>query len=285
MAHVITDNRHYINIANAIRDNSFGNIEGPLPVTEFPQCIGEISTIGQAEGKAEGYAQGLEEGKQAGIQSEYDRFWDAYHAPGDNYNAFRFSGHGWTNATFTPKQDIVPIGDSMQMFYACYIVNLTECLERQGVSLDFSQCTGRVDQMFAYSTCIEDIPMLDFRNAKRGSDNSDLLNGMFSGCRNLRTIRGFHIGEDGTSGYNTAFQNCTSLENITFYGVIGRNGLNLQWSTKLTHDSLMSVINALKDYSEDTSGITWAITLGTTNLAKLTDTEKAIATQRGWTLA
>ena len=40
----------------------------------------------------------------------------------------------------------------------------------------------------------------------------------------------------------------------------------------------MSIINALK------SGVTQTLTLGTDNLAKLTDTEKAIATEKGWTL-
>lgn len=239
---------------------------------------------GHADGLSDGYTVGYNDGIDQGKASEYDRFWNAYHAPGDDYNAFRFAGHGWTDVTFTPKQNIVPTGDSMQMFYACKIVNLTECLERQGVSLDFSQCTKRVDQMFAYSTYIEDIPMLDFRNAKRDPDNSGLFNSMFSGCKNLRTIRGIYIREDGTSGYNSAFNNCSSLENITFYGVIGKNGLDLHWSTKLTRDSLMSIIYALQD--KTSAGGTWAVTLGTDNLEKLTDEEKAIATdEKGWTLA
>jgi hypothetical protein len=45
----------------------------------------------------------------------------------------------------------------------------------------------------------------------------------------------------------------------------------------------MNVINILKDYSG--SGTTYTLTLGSTNLAKLTDAEKAIATEKGWTLA
>ena len=49
--------------------------------------------------------------------------------------------------------------------------------------------------------------------------------------------------------------------------------------TALTHDSLMSIINNLA-----TVTTTQTLTLGSTNLAKLTDTEKAIATNKGWTL-
>ena len=50
-------------------------------------------------------------------------------------------------------------------------------------------------------------------------------------------------------------------------------------SNKLTHDSLMSIINNLATVST-----TQTLTLGSTNLNKLTDDEKAIATNKGWTL-
>jgi surface protein len=48
----------------------------------------------------------------------------------------------------------------------------------------------------------------------------------------------------------------------------------------LTHDSLMSIINNLATVTS-----TKKLTLGATNLAKLTNEEKAIATNKGWTLA
>ena len=46
------------------------------------------------------------------------------------------------------------------------------------------------------------------------------------------------------------------------------------------HDSLMSIINNLA-----TVTTTQTLTLGSTNLAKLSSEEKAIATNKGWTLA
>jgi hypothetical protein len=47
----------------------------------------------------------------------------------------------------------------------------------------------------------------------------------------------------------------------------------------------MNIIDHLKDYSEDTSGTTHTLTIGTTNQDKLTDAEKQIVTDKGWTLA
>ena len=56
--------------------------------------------------------------------------------------------------------------------------------------------------------------------------------------------------------------------------------LDLSYCENLTHDSIMVVIYGLKIVTE-----TETLTLGSTNLAKLTDEEKQIATDKGWTLA
>jgi hypothetical protein len=81
-----------------------------------------------------------------------------------------------------------------------------------------------------------------------------------------------------------AFQNGGMMTSVIFTedSVIAAN-IDLHWSTKLTYESLMSIINALKDFSG--TGGTRTCTLGEANLAKLTDAEKAIATEKGWTLA
>ena len=60
--------------------------------------------------------------------------------------------------------------------------------------------------------------------------------------------------------------------------------LNLSTSKLLTHDSLMNVINNLYDIA--TKGCnTQMLRLGSTNLAKLTAEEIAIATNKGWTVS
>ena len=75
-----------------------------------------------------------------------------------------------------------------------------------------------------------------------------------------------------------AFNNCTKLVDFKAPKNISAN-MNVSGSTALSHDSLMSIINNLATVTS-----TKTLTLGTTNLAKLTDEEKAIATNKGWTL-
>lgn len=67
--------------------------------------------------------------------------------------------------------------------------------------------------------------------------------------------------------------------------------LDLSESTKLTHESLINVINGLYDlnlvYNVANGGTlyTQTLRLGSTNLAKLTAEEIAVATAKGWTLS
>ena len=56
--------------------------------------------------------------------------------------------------------------------------------------------------------------------------------------------------------------------------------LSLSTCNNLTNDSIMVVINGLQTVTS-----TQTLTLGSTNLAKLTEAEKKIATDKGWTLA
>jgi hypothetical protein len=67
--------------------------------------------------------------------------------------------------------------------------------------------------------------------------------------------------------------------------------LNLSTCTALTHDSLINVINGLYDlnltYDVANGGTlyTQTLNLGSTNKAKLTAEEIAIATAKGWTVS
>ena len=74
------------------------------------------------------------------------------------------------------------------------------------------------------------------------------------------------------------FNYCTSLTNLGGFKNLSVS-LDLSASTAITADSMVNVFNNLATVTTST-----ALTLGETNLAKLTDEEKAIATGKGWTL-
>ena len=78
---------------------------------------------------------------------------------------------------------------------------------------------------------------------------------------------------------DNCFSYCPQLTNITGNPNFKVN-VDFSSCTKLTHDSIMVVINGLQTVTSKQT-----LTLGSTNLAKLTDAEKQIATDKGWTLA
>lgn len=109
----------------------------------------------------------------------------------------------------------------------------------------------------------------------------DLSNGTFFGfawygCSALTTIGQLDLSS-GTDFSNT-WGSCSSLTNLGGFGAISAD-IDLSSSTKLTVESLMNVINQAATVTGKT------MTLGSTNLAKLTDEQKAVATNKGWTLA
>ena len=81
---------------------------------------------------------------------------------------------------------------------------------------------------------------------------------------------------------DTAFQNCTSLKELKFYNI--SDSINISSCTEMTRDALVEVLNNLSDVRSNIEVAPKKCTLGETNLAKLTDEDKAIATNKGWIL-
>jgi hypothetical protein len=211
---------------------------------------------------------------EAGQKSEYDRFWDAVQNYGNRKNYNRgFCGFSWTDENFKPKYDIRPSESNAaySMFGYAAITDLAKILEEKKVELDTSNASGLFQEMFANSK-VTRIPTLNITKA------SGVTN-MFANCEGLTTIEKIIISENTPTGY--MFNGVSNLENVIFEGVIGNN-IDFSTCSKLTHDSLMSIINALKDFSGTTT--TKTLTLHANSKALLTDSEKAIATQKGWTI-
>lgn len=221
---------------------------------------------------------------EAGAKSEYDRFWDEFQQNGNRTIYICSFGAGWNADIWKPKYPMRPTNAYMMFFnnMAQYILidDFVEFCKENNIILDFSNCTNAY---YALATLQSPhFGVLDFSKCT----NMTLL---FYSHNNLssygvRTIDEF-ICSEITTFTATTFQHAIYLTNLNMSGVMAKNGLDVSYCEKLTHDSLMSIINCLKDYSEYTGTTNWVCTLGTTNLAKLTDAEKAVATEKGWSLA
>lgn len=208
---------------------------------------------------------------EAGKTQEWSDFWDVFQKYGER-KEYGYAFKGFDNNIFKPKYNLKPTS-APGMFQSAVITNLKQLLKDRGVVLDLSACTNMAE-MFSGAS-VTHVPAINTRQAAG-------ITSVFYNASALVEIEKLILRENGTQTINSTFNNASSLENIVIEGTIGAN-IQLQWSTKLTHDSLMSVINHLKDYSADTSGTIHLLKIGTTNIAKLTDSELEIIISKGWT--
>ena len=139
-------------------------------------------------------------------------------------------------------------------------------------NIDTSNVTD-MNRMFSSCYALTTIPQLDTSNVTD-------MNNMFNSCSALTTIP--QLDTSKVTNMSSMFGDCSALENLGGF-LNCKVDLSLSNSTKFTHDSLMNVINNLYDLTANgLSGQT--LTLGSTNIAKLTADEIAIATNKGWTI-
>ena len=139
-------------------------------------------------------------------------------------------------------------------------------------TIDLSSCTN-ANSMFAGCSSLKRIPNL-INTTKLTS-----ITNIFGGCHSLITIPEMDWSNVTSVWVWAEFNGCSSLTDVG--GFIGlKVEINMS-SCPLTHGSLMNIINKAADVTENPK----TMTFGESNLAKLTDEEKAIATNKGWTLA
>lgn len=206
---------------------------------------------------------------KAGQKAEYDAFWDGFQNFG-NRTDYQYAFARWPAEIFKPKYDIKTTNTTAAFRYATIPGSLKKILDDCGVTFVWGS-SGNTNSMF-YGSKFTEVPHIEGLNS---------LGYCFCSCSNLETIESLGVDKLAASSsvFSEAFSGCKALKNLTIIGTI-KFGINVS-VCPLTHDSLMSIINALE---QKTSG-TFTVTLGSSNLAKLTDAEKAIATDKGWTLA
>ena len=207
------------------------------------------------------------------------------------YNMF----YGCSNLLSIPQLDTSNVTNMYNMFYGCS--NLLSIPQ-----LDTSKVTD-MSYMFYDCNKLTTIPQLNTSNVTN-------LNSIFQDCGNLLSIP--QLDTSNVTNISYMFQGCIYLRSIplldcskvksaydilnpSYYGdqvhltYMGgfknlKVNLDIQKAPNLTVQSLMNVINNLYDFRANGESTTKTLTLGTTNLNKLTDEQKAVATNKGWNL-
>lgn len=151
----------------------------------------------------------------AGAKSEYDRFWDDFQGNGGMHNyCYAFGYNRISDVGYNPK----------------HAINCTTASSSSAMGAFYNNSLLTDTKVPFYS-------------------NGMSIQYTFGNCTSLKTIR--EVAVTPSTTYGNTFTGCTALENITFSGTIAQNGLDFQWSTKLSRASIESIIAAL---STTTSG-------------------------------
>ena len=175
----------------------------------------------------------------------------------DTSNVIEMNGmfSSCSNLTSIPLLNTFKARQMQHTFNSCYSLTSIPQLDTSNVTTFYNT--------FYNCNNLTDVPLL---NASKAT----YMVNVFAGTSKLTNFGGF---ENLGQAYST-----TQSANYNAYK------LDLQWSPSLTHDSLMNVINNLYDIK--TKGCnSQQLVLGSTNLAKLTAEEIAIATNKGWTVS
>ena len=177
-------------------------------------------------------------------------------------------------------------------FPLIFIDNIFKYIE----DVEFINCDFKYFQSNAFRDCSS----LSTVNLPDGI--TSIGNSAFMGCSSLTTI---NLPDGITSISSYAFRSCSSLTkinlpsslttigNVFYQGTTNLtevtlgdnfncNNLDLSPSALYTRETILQWLNALADRTGQTA---YKLTMGATNLAKLTEEDILIATNKNWTLA
>ena len=212
-----------------------------------------------------------------------------YNAFADNKTIENVNVSNWNTSKVTNMHAVFYICDKLQSV-SCENWRLDNCTSMYAM---FDSCsalknfdpsrwnTSKVTNMeWVFIRCAS-LTSLDLSNWD--TSQVTIMNNFLSSCTSLTSLN--------ISGWNTSkvhsmrnmLYNCHSLETLKCKNLIlpdiELGNIGLMYSTKLSVDSLVGLLNALPQSDKG-----YSFQIGSDNIVKLTDEQKAIATDKGWTL-
>lgn len=201
-----------------------------------------------AENELKVYVAGYEKGKAEGGDGALE-VWEAILAGGQRtYFDGAFAHTRFSKDTMRLLYDIKPTTANNMFLNSAKkqtdMFSMTEVEKRDGKVFDFSNCTSFSGAF--NSGCFDELNVIDL--SKATSTYQTFYNG--SSQARIKRINRLIFSEDTVISWGM-FGYCTELEHVGFEGVISKSGLDMQWSTKLSKDSITSLVSALSPTTSD----------------------------------
>ena len=159
--------------------------------------------------------------------------------------------------TSVPLLNTGNVTSMTNMFYYCHALTAIPQLNTSNVK--------NMSYMLQNCRALTTIPLLD-------TSKTTNMSGMLYNCSSLITVPA--LNADKVTNMDSMFNGCTKLKSILMTN-IGVN-LNISASTQFERADLLVILNNLKTVTSSKK-----LTMGADNLAKLTEEDKAIATNKG----
>ena len=247
MSKVAISEEYLTDIADSIREKL--NSQDTYKVSEMSEAIDSIETGGGGtDWSIIGY-----ENEPEGFTMTMNYAKDIYDNWDNSASSYGSKFSGDKSLNIMPNVDTSRASLFNAMFYNATALKIVPPLNTSNGTT--------FNQMFSGCTALETIPELDFSNATR-------IDTLLSSTSSLKKLGGFkNLGQSYSKTQSANY-----------------NRYKLDVSANIDHDSLMNIINKVYDIA--TRGCnTQTLSFGSTNLAKLTAQEIAIATNKGWTVS
>ena len=156
--------------------------------------------------------------------------------------------------------DTSNVTDMSSMFYGCS--------KLQAIPQFITSNVTDMSTMFYECTNLETIPQLD-------TSNVSYMSSMFYGCSKLQAIP--QLDTSNVSYMSYMFWGCSKLTNIGGFQGLKVN-IDLKHSSLITRESMLNIFNTMGEANS-------IITIHQNVADRLTDEDKAIATNKGWRIS
>ena len=171
---------------------------------------------------------------------------------------YQYSGNDI--ADLISYNDTSEVTSMNSMFYGCSNITSVPLLNTSKVT--------SMGNIFGYCRALTSIPLFDTSNVTG-------MAGMFTNCERLTSIPALDASK--VTSFNNTFSGCSALTEIKMTGM--KTSFSISASTLFTREALVEIITNCATVSS-----TQYLTMGATNMAKLTQADIDAATAKGWTL-